>query len=98
MMIFCSWNQGFRIVLHPMYQNGGGDIPNYHKLSNCHGICISNGHKIYRMAIWPLFSVSRTSQIYQNWDFWLENICTIWQSWFERVSEGWYTYFVRSML
>jgi hypothetical protein len=24
MMIFCSWNQGFRIVLHPMYQNGGG--------------------------------------------------------------------------
>jgi hypothetical protein len=65
-----SVQQGCQIFLGTIYQSGGKSIPNDYKITKSPQN-LPNGRKIFQMTR-ICNSISRSSQIYQNWDFWSE--------------------------
>jgi hypothetical protein len=66
-------SHGRQIFISSIYQSGG----KYTKRP----LNTPNVHKKHQMFMkYTKFSTKRSSKIYENWDFWYENI-TIWQPW-----------------
>jgi hypothetical protein len=62
--IVIAADKGCQIFIDTIHQNG-------EKLTKL-PLNQQNGHKIYQLSV--IFSISRLSKNYQNWNFWFENI------------------------